>query len=160
MIRKLALTLALAAALPAAAWANPFRAFGPHLGFSSGPDQVVLGGQLQMGDIAPQMDFLPGVDLGFGDDMTVISLNGDFHYRFDVSGHTWQPYLGGGVSVHFMSWDNSGPETDSSDTQAGGTFIFGADVPTKSGSRFFVEGKVGLGDGPDFKVLAGWNFKL
>jgi len=36
--------------------------------------------------------------------------------------------------------------------------VFGADVPTKSGNRFFVEGKIGLGDSPDFKAIAGWHF--
>ena len=160
MIRKLAVALVLAAALPAAAMASPFQTFGPHIGFSTDPSQVVFGGQLQMGDVAPNIDFVPGVDLGIGDDLTLISLNGDFHYRFVVSGMTWQPYAGGGVAVHFISWDNPGPIGDDSDTRAEGTLIVGADVPTKNGSRFFVEGKLGLGDGPDFKILAGWHFKL
>jgi hypothetical protein len=162
MIRKLApaLLLALAVSLPAGARAESFTMIGPHLGFSTSPDQVVFGGQMQFGDVAPQIDFLPGIDFGFGDDMTVISLNGDFHYRFEIAGKKWQPYVGGGVAIHFVSWDNAGPGTDNSDTEGGGTLIFGADVPTKSGSRFFVEGKIGLGDGPDFKALAGWNFKL
>lgn len=160
MIRRLALALALAALVPAAARAGAFQTFGPHIGFSTGPDQVVFGGQLQMGDIAPQIDFVPGVDVGFGDDATVVSLNGDFHYRFVVEGMTWQPYAGGGVAIHFISFDNPGPLSDRSFTRAGGTIVGGADVPTKGGSRFFVEGKIGLGDGPDFKAMAGWHFKL
>jgi len=160
MIRKLTIALAVAAIVPAAAWANAFQTFGPHLGFSTDPSQVVFGGQLQMGDVAPSLDFVPGVDLGIGDDLTIISLNGDFHYRFIVEGMTWQPYAGGGVAVHFVSFDNPGPIGDDSDTFAEGTVIIGADVPTQSGSRFFVEGKIGLGDGPDLKVLAGWHFKL
>lgn len=160
MIRKLAIALAVAAIVPAAAWAGAFQTFGPHLGFSSDPSQVLFGGQLQMGDVAPSLDFVPGVDLGIGDDLTIISLNGDFHYRFVIEGMTWQPYAGGGVAVHFVSFDNLGPGSDDSDTFAEGTVILGADVPTKSGSRFFVEGKIGLGDGPDLKVLAGWHFKL
>jgi hypothetical protein len=160
MNRKLALALAFAAFVPAAAWAGPFQTFGPHVGFSTDPSQVVFGGQLQMGDIAPQIDFVPGVDLGIGDDLTIISLNGDFHYRFQVQGMTWQPYAGGGIAVHMISWDIPGPGSDDSDTRAEGTLIVGADVPTRSGSRFFVEGKIGLGDGPDLKFLAGWHFKL
>jgi hypothetical protein len=160
MIRKLALVVALSALLPAAAMAGPFQTFGPHIGFSTDPSQVVFGGQLQMGDIAPQIDFVPGVDVGLGDNLTIISLNGDFHYRFVVQGMTWQPYAGGGVAVHFLSFDSPGPLQDNSDTVAEGTLIGGADVPTKNGSRFFVEGKIGLGDGPDFKVMAGWHFKL
>jgi hypothetical protein len=42
----------------------------------------------------------------------------------------------------------------------GGSLLFGADVPTKTGNRFFVEGKLALGDGPSFKATAGWNFKM
>jgi hypothetical protein len=160
MTRKLAIALALAAIVPAAAWANPFQTFGPHIGFSTDPSQVVFGGQLQMGDVAPQIDLVPGVDVGVGDHVTFISLNGDFHYRFVVSGMTWQPYAGAGVAVHMVSWDNPGPGVDSSDTIAEGTLIGGADVPTKGGGRFFVEGKLGLGDGPTLKVMAGWHFKL
>ena len=150
MIRKLILAVLLAAVVPAAAGAEAFQTIGPHLGFSSGPDQVIVGGQLQMGDIAPQVDFLPGVDLGFGDDMTLLTLNGDFHYRFKVTDMTWQPYLGGGVAITFGEGESA----------AGGTFIGGAEVPTKTGSRFFVEGKIGFGDNYDFKFLAGWHFNL
>ena len=150
MIRKLTLAVLLAIIVPAAALADPFQTIGPHLGFSSGPDQVIIGGQLQMGDIAPQVDFLPGVDFGFGDDMEILTLNGDFHYRFKVTNMTWQPYLGGGVAVSFGEGDS----------QAGGSFIGGAEVPTKTGSRFFVEGKIGFGDSYDFKFLAGWHFNL
>jgi hypothetical protein len=160
MIKKIAAALALAVLVPAAAWAGAFQTFGPHLGFSTDPSQVIFGGQLQMGDIAPQIDFVPGVDLGIGDNQTIISLNGDFHYRFIVQGMTWQPYAGGGVAVHFWSADVGGPIGDRSDTYAEGTIVGGADVPTRSGSRFFVEGKIGLGDGPSFKATAGWHFKM
>lgn len=158
MLRRTLLALALAAVLPAAALAGPFTAFGPHLGFSSGPDQFVVGGHLQWGDVAPQLDFVPGIDLGLGDNSTLISLNGDFHYRIQTKTQ-WQPYVGGGVGIHFISFDNPGPGFDDSDTRAGGHFIAGADVATKGHSRFFAELKLGFADSPDFKALAGWSFK-
>ena len=157
MMRRILLSLALAAALPAAALANSFATYGPHFGFSTSPDQFVVGGQLQWGDIAPSLDFVPSLDLGFGDNQTLISINGDFHYRLDT-GTKWQPYVGGGVGVHFVSIDNAGPGIDDSRTDTGGHFIGGADVATKGGSRFFVEGKFGFSDAPSFKALAGWKF--
>ncbi len=158
--RKLALALLTAALVPASAHAaQSFTAWGPHLGFSSGPDQIVFGGHLQWGDVAPQLDFVPSVDLGFGDHATVVSLNGDFHYRIQTN-TTWQPYAGGGLGIHFVSVDNGGPGFgDGSETVFGGHLIVGADVATKSHSRFFVEGKFGLGDSPDFKALVGWSFQ-
>jgi hypothetical protein len=159
-IRRTLAALALALVVPAAAHAaTAFSTVGPHVGFSSDPSQIVLGGQLQLGDVAPQVDFVPGADLGFGDHATVISLNGDFHYRFEISGTQWQPYAGAGISLHFISWD-TGVIGHSSDTVGGGSIILGADVPTKTGSRFFTEAKFGLGDGPTFKALAGWHFKM
>ena len=159
MLRRSVIALALILGLPLAASAESFTAFGPHLGFSQGPDQFVLGGQLQWGDIAPQLDFVPSIDLGLGGGSTVFSLNGDFHYRLDTH-MTWQPYLGGGVGLHFVSRDNNpGPGFDRSATNAGGQFIVGADVATKRGSRFFAEVKIGFGDSPDLKALAGLSFR-
>ena len=153
MLRRILVALAMLAVLPVVASAESFTAFGPQIGFSQGPDQFVVGGHLQWGDVAPQLDFVPGIDLGFGDNATLVSVNGDFHYRIDTNTQ-WQPYVGGGVGIHFISVDNGG-----SDTQAGGHFIAGADVATKSHSRFFAELKLGFGDSPDLKALAGWSFK-
>ena len=159
MLRRTFLALAILVTLPAAASAAPFAAFGPHVGFSSGPDQFVIGGHLQWGDVAPSLDFVPSVDLGFGDNLTLVSINGDFRYRLDTR-TTWQPYLGGGVGIHFWSYNNDGPfGQDASSTEAGGHFLAGADVATQSNSRFFLELKLGFADSPDFKALAGWSFR-
>ena len=159
MMRRSILALAILAMLPAASLAGPFAAYGPHVGFSSGPDQFVVGGQLQWGDVAPSLDFVPSVDLGFGDNSTLVSINGDFRYRLDTRTQ-WQPYLGGGVGIHFISINNAGPfGQDASDTVAGGHFIAGADVATQGRSRFFLEMKLGFSDSPDFKALAGWSFR-
>ncbi len=159
MLRRSLFALALVAMLPVASSAGSFTAFGPHLGFSQGPDQIVFGGHLQWGDVAPQLDFVPGIDLGLGDNATLVSVNGDFHYRINTNTQ-WQPYVGGGVGIHFISVDNNGPAgTDNSTTNAGGHFIAGADVQTKGRSRFFAELKLGLGDSPDLKAVAGWSFK-
>ena len=158
MLRRSLFALVLLAVLPVASSASSFTAFGPQLGFSSGPDQVVVGGHLQWGDVAPQLDFVPSIDLGFGDNRTLVSVNGDFHYRIDTKTQ-WQPYAGGGIGIHFISFDNPGPGRDNSVTRAGGCFIAGADVATKGHSRFFAELKLGLGDSPNFKAMVGWSFK-
>ncbi len=164
MIRRLIALAALAVLAPATALAagHSFQTAGPHLGFSSSPGQVVFGGQMEFGDVAPQLDFVPGIDAGFGDHVTLISLNGDFHYRIALQNSTWQPYAGAGISLHFLSFDNAGPGVDNSETIGGGSLIVGADVPTQSGNRFFAEAKFGLGDadGPAFKALAGWHFRM
>jgi len=154
MLRRLIFTTAILVLLPAASSAGSYTYYGPHLGFSSGPDQFVVGGHLQWNGIAPQMAFVPGVDLGFGSDLTLVSLNGDFHYQ--ISANTkWRPYIGGGVGFHFPT--DSGPGNN--DVYGGGHFILGAAVPLQTSGRFFTEMKLGFSDSPDFKMLAGWNFK-
>jgi hypothetical protein len=152
MLRRLILATAILVMLPAAASAG-YTYYGPHLGFSSGPDQFVLGGHLQWNGIAPQVAFVPGADVAFGDNFTMVSLNGDFHYQ--IAGTTkWRPYVGAGVGFHFPQGDNV-----SNDVQTGGHFILGAAVPLQTGGRFFTELKLGFDNSPDFKALAGWNFK-
>ena len=159
MLRRSILALAILGMIPSASIARSFTAYGPHLGFSSGPDQFVIGGQLLMGEVAPRLDFVPSADLGFGDNSTLVSINGDFRYRLDTR-TTWQPYVGGGVGIHFLSVNNNGPlGTDNSDTVVGGHFLFGADVANANNSRFFLELKLGFADAPDLKALAGWSFR-
>jgi hypothetical protein len=148
MLRRSVLLIALLSLFPAAASAESFAAFGPHLGFSSSPDQVVFGGHLQWVDVAPKLDFVPSVDLGFGDVRDRVSFNGDFHYRLDARTE-WQPYIGGGVGIHSMGGGAKG----------GGHFLAGADVATKGRSRFFAEIKLAFSDGPDLQATAGWSFQ-
>ena len=157
MLRRSLLALALLAVLPALSFAGPFTAYGPEFGFTSGPDQFFVGGHLKWGGVAEQLDFVPGMDLAFGNNATVVSVNGDFHYRLATK-TTWRPYLGAGVGIHFVSSDNNGPTSDNSSTETGGHFIAGADVLAKGGSRFFTELKLGFSNSPDFKVAAGFNF--
>lgn len=159
MLRRIIVALTLVLALPVVAAAESFTAYGPHMGFSlDRHDQFIVGGQLQWHELAPQLDFVPSLDLGLGGGATTFSINGDFHYRL-VTRSTWQPYLGGGVGIHFNSLDNgAGLNRDDSSTDAGGQFIVGADVATKRGSRFFAEAKIGFGGSPDLRVLAGLNF--
>lgn len=165
MLRKILMVGLVAAGLPAAAFAQSssgtgpvVTAWGPRLGFSSGPDQFVFGGQLDLGNLAPDLTLTPNVEIGLGDNATTFALNGDLHYHFRVQNSPWRPYVGGGIGFTHISIDT--PFGDVSDTDVGASILGGAIVPTQSGSRFFVEGKLGLGDIADFKLLIGWNFKL
>ena len=164
MNRQLALSalIALGVLCAASAHADPavVGGLGPRVGFSSGPDQFVFGGQLIIGEVAPNLTFDPDVELGFGDDLTVIALNLDMHYHFAIQGSAWRPYVGAGAGINFIEFDRPLPLQDNSTTEVGGNFIFGAGVPTAAGNRFFGEMKLGLGDIPDLKLIVGWNFKI
>jgi len=152
----------VALALPGAASAQSTLSsgVGPRIGFSSDPDQLLVGGQLTMGPVAPNLTFDPSLELGFGDDLTIIAVNLDLHYHFDTK-TTWRPYVGAGATINWVDFDNDTFGDRDSDTRAGGGLIIGAGVPTASGSRFFAELKAGLSsDVPDLKIVAGWNFKI
>lgn len=163
MSKRLVVLCALAALLPATAYAQgPFEsAFGLRAGFSTSPDQLLLGGQISVGEVAPRLTFDPNIDLGFGDNRTILSFNLDLHYHFDIVNSAWQPYVGGGAGINYIQLDLPPGVADDSFTRVSGSFIVGAGVPTRSGNRFFSELKVGLGDSStaDLKLLVGWNFR-
>jgi hypothetical protein len=154
------LVLGLLCAASAHAGTAVVGGLGPRVGFSTDPDQIVFGGQLIIGEIAPSLTFDPDVEFGFGDDVTVVALNLDLHYHFAIQGSSWRPYVGAGAGINFIEVDVPPPFEDVSDTEVGGNLIIGAGVPTTAGNRFFGEMKLGLGDIPDLKLLVGWNFKI
>lgn len=162
MFKRLVVLCALGALLPLAAQAQgPMQSsFGFRAGFSTSPDQLLLGGQMSIGEVAPNLSFDPNIDIGFGDHVTILSFNLDMHYHFDIVNSAWRPYLGGGAGINHIQVDVPPGFGDDSFTRVAGSLILGAGVPTRSGSRFFGEMKVGLGDSstPDLKLLVGWNF--
>jgi hypothetical protein len=166
MTRKLFFAVLLAAVLPGAAFAQTpgsggpvATAWGPRVGFGFSPDQLMFGAQLELGGIAPDVTIIPNVEIGVGDNVTTLNLSGDVHYHFNVQTSAWRPYIGAGLTFIHASVD-APPGFDGSSTDLGATIIGGAIVPTRSGSRFFTELHLGLGDVHDFKLIAGWNFKM
>ncbi len=189
MLRKLVVLCMLAALVPAAVLAQTHRktarsthtrststrthsaraarsgsvvtSWGPRFGFSSTPDQVVVGGELNMHGPAPNWAFTPNLELGFGDNATVFAINGDLKYLFDVRGSNMTPYLGAGITLNHTSVSNTFPVADFSSTDFGGNVIGGVQIPTRTGSQFFTEARIGLGDHiPDFKLMAGFKFRM
>jgi hypothetical protein len=157
MMRRALVAFAFCALIPAAAMAQgPLETgIGPRVGFSANPDQIVIGGQAIIGEIAPNLTFDPNLELGFGDHATVVAANFDLHYHFDVAHQNWRPYAGFGMGINFIDFDHG-----DSNTEVGGDVIVGAGTPTRAGNRFFGELKLGLGDIPDFKLIVGWNFRM
>jgi hypothetical protein len=163
MFKRLVILCALGALLPLSALAQGpvVDTYGLRAGFSSDPDQLVLGGQMSVGEVAPNLSFDPNVELGFGDDVTIIAFNLDMHYHFELTNSTWRPYVGAGAGINFIQVDLPPGVGDDSFTRVGGEFIVGASVPTQSGNQFFSELKLDLGSWaiPDLKLLVGWNFR-
>jgi hypothetical protein len=116
-------------------------------GISLDPDQFYFGGHIETAPLVDRLRFRPSVDIGIGDDLTVVAGNFDFTYTFPGN-QRWSFYVGGGPSINF--YDNGG-----TNTEGGFNFLIGA----KDRRGLFFEMKVGLADSPDLKFGVGYTFR-
>lgn len=131
--------------------------WGPRLGLTVNPDQFHFGAHVDFGNLANRLRFQPNFELGFGDNLTLGAANFEVNYRFGEKWDVWTPYLGGGVGILFLNYDNNGL-ADGSDTDFGASVLGGIEKGISGGDRFFMEAKLGLVDAPDLKLTVGWTF--
>src|SRR5262245_48834231 len=113
MIRKLAFVLMALLAVPTVSVAAT-QSYGPRFGFSVDPDQLLVGGQMVFGPLAPNIVFSPNGELGFGDNQLNVYLDMDFDYQFRLEKSDWVPYAGFGIGIDFRSIDRDAPQSDDS----------------------------------------------
>ncbi len=130
--------------------AIPASAQGPGVrgGISVNPDQVYLGGHYETTALVERLHFKPNLEIGFGDDVTLVAANFEFVWKFPRPGQ-WGIYAGGGPAVNFYSFDRF------NDTESGFNLLLGAE--SRRGLAFEI--KLGLLDSPDVKFGVGWTFK-
>jgi hypothetical protein len=133
----------LLAAAPARAQAG----FGVRTGVSVDPDQFYLGAHVGVGPLVGHLWFRPSVEIGFGDNVTLVALNPELAYWFP-SKSAWRLYVGGGPALNIYDYDSG------SETKGGLNFLLG--VAHRGG--FFVEGKLGVFDSPELKFGFGYTF--
>ena len=160
--RVILIAAALVVALGSApALADPetevgFRGWGPRVGLSLNPDQVHFGAHLDFGNFARHVRFQPNMELGFGDNMKLFTVNAEASYRFSSRWDVWTPYLGGGLGANIKSADNG--KDNNSHTDLGVNLLGGIEKGLSNGDRFFIESKFSVNDIPDAKVTIGWTF--
>jgi hypothetical protein len=128
-------------------------------GFSVNPDQFHVGLQADVGS-PTRVVFRPSLDVGLGNGVLLLSLNGDVLYRFDRSGRL-QPFLGGGPALNLVDVTDGVGESDGLTAELAGHVVAGLSwLPAKgkSGIRYLVEVRAGFGDTPDFKLTLGLAF--
>ena len=64
------------------------------------PDQFYFGGHVETSALVDRLHFRPNVEVGFGDDLTLITANMDFVYKFPTSRNGWGLYAGGGPALN------------------------------------------------------------
>ena len=117
-------------------------------GISVDPDQFYVGGHIETPPLVDRLYFRPNLEVGFGDDLTLIAANMEFVYKFST-GKAMNLYAGGGPALNiFMA-------NDDSDTEAGFNFLVGAE--TSRG--LFFEFKLGAMDSPELKFGVGYTWR-
>lgn len=129
--------------VPAQAQVTP----GIRAGVSVDPDQFYVGGHIETAALVDRLHFRPNVEVGFGDNLTLVALNFEFVYRF-ASRRPWHIYAGAGPAVNLALRDG-GDSTD-----AGFNILFGAE----NRRGLFFEFKVGASHSPDLKFGVGYAF--
>jgi hypothetical protein len=121
-------------------------------GISVDPDQFYFGGHLETSPLVDRLYFRPNVEVGLGDDLTLISANMEFVYKF-TQRRPWNLYAGGGPALNVYMFNGAG--NDDSDTDAGFNILVGVEQPR----GLFFEFKIGAVDSPNFKFGVGWTFR-
>ena len=142
---------ALLFCLVAGATARPAAAqdLGLRVGVSADPDQFYFGGNANIGPVAEKVWFRPNIEVGVGDDVTLMAFNFEFVYRMPLKQKPWQLYFGGGPALNVSRRPNK--------TVPDGGFNIVLGVEHTRG--LFVELKVGALDSPGFKFGIGYTFR-
>ncbi len=139
----MAMTLAVLCADAARA-----QGIGVQAGASADPNQFYAGVHFETRDLAPRLRFRPNVEIGLGEDQTLVALNVEFTYRLPVRlVPMWQFYVGGGPALNIYHAND--------DTHPEGGFNVLAGL---SHNGLFTEVKLGALDSPRFKIGVGYTF--
>jgi hypothetical protein len=147
--------LALAALTLAAAPADAQTEFGVRAGVSADPDQFFFGAHFETEPIIERLTFRPNIEVGVGDDLTLIALNIEFVYSIPLDNHPWRVYFGGGPAANIYSRDDGPGRGDDSGVEGGFNLLVG--LQHRRG--LFTEIKVGALDSPSVKFTVGYAFR-
>lgn len=122
---------------------------GVQAGVSGDPDQFFVGAHLESGPFVDRLRFRPGIDFGFGDNLTTIAGNLDFVYRVPFPRSAWSMQIGAGPAINVYNFD------DDSEVEPGFNVLFGV----RHSRGFFTELRFGFIDSPEIKWAIGYTFR-
>jgi hypothetical protein len=125
-------------------------------GVSFGPDQFQAGLHFQLGPSSkPQLR--PVLELGLGNGVRLISLSGDVLYHFE--GRHLTPYAGAGPGLNLIDVTDGVGEADGITARLVAHAVAGLSwTPRRGQHRYFLEGRIGVGDTPNFRLAMGMSF--
>jgi hypothetical protein len=116
--------------------------------------QMHFGAHAKLGDLFPNVQLTPAVEMGFGDDLTLVTVNGDLSYRFtELVSFPWELYGGGCLGLNFIK-----PRDIDSDFQLGLSGLVGLSRTLAGGDEIMIETRLGILDSPGFKLTVGYTF--
>ena len=147
-MRALWICLFVVALLSIGAAPASAQGIGVRAGASGDPDQFYAGLHYESEELVDRLRFRPNIELGVGDNVTLVALNIEFAYRFPLNGSLWNAYLGAGPALNIYRFTH--------DTELQGGFNILVGLAHRRG--LFTELKVGLGDSPAVKFGVGYAF--
>jgi len=132
--------------------------FGARAGMTFNPDQVHLGAHADLGFVLDSIRFVPNFEIGFGEDLTVMSLAGDLIYDLED-----KPFsLGAELALIHTELDVELPpgvdlDGDDSTDDLGLSVLGNYRLALSNGKILTLEAKVGVVDAPDFKATVMYN---
>ena len=137
------------------------RSYGLRGGINMNPDQFNFGAHVDAGTLASRVRFQPSFELGLGNGLTLVATNFDAHYLF--SARRFRPYAGGGLGVNFIDVTSGIGRSGGLNIEPVLNLVAGVEWGApRSGSRAFrrylFEARVGMGDTPELKLVAGFSF--
>jgi hypothetical protein len=157
MKKALALGLMLLLVLTTSVFAQSspkfgFLGWGPRAGMTVNPDQFHIGAHILIGSSASPVIFQPNIEIGFGDNVTLVTINGDVLYTFRSTSSLWRPALGGEIGFTSTSFKHGGSNSDLSLSILGQI-----SKRLTNGNEILLEAKIGVADAPDFKATVGYT---
>ncbi len=123
---------------------------------------IGFGAHANLGEIIQNLVLYPSFEYfkkgESGVDVTFTSINADARYYFPSQG-TIDPFVGGGVAIHFTSVD-LGPLGDASETDFGLNLLGGIDIPVSDNLVATAKAKYIISDSNALKITGGITFLL
>jgi hypothetical protein len=116
--------------------------------------QMHFGAHAKLGDLFPNVQLVPSLEMGFGDGLTLVAVNGDLSYRFtELVSYPWELYGGGSLAFNYIK-----PRNVDSDFQLGLSGLVGLSKTLSGGNEIMFETRFGILDSPGFKATIGYTF--
>jgi hypothetical protein len=129
--------------------------FGIRAGYTNWENinQGHVGAHVYLGELWPNVEFTPNVEIGLGDSVFIMTLNADLAYLFtEFFRHPWGLYGGGSLSFNLVN-----PQLGDTTTDLGLSALVGTTYTFANDHKGMAEIRVGILDSPTFKVTFGYT---